>query len=89
MWAWTHTMAAELAHKGSGIRVNALAPGPVNTDMMLANGEEALLRSGQATLLGRFAQPEEMVGPALFLVSDAASYVTGQVLVADGGLVSR
>jgi len=87
MWAWTHTMAAELAHKGNGIRVNALAPGPVETDMMLANGEDALRRSGQATLLGRHAQPEEMVGPALFLVSDAASYVTGQVLVADGGML--
>jgi NAD(P)-dependent dehydrogenase (short-subunit alcohol dehydrogenase family) len=86
MWAWTHTMAAELAHRGNGIRVNALAPGPVETDMMLANGEEALLRSGKATLLGRHAKPEEMVGPVLFLVSDAASYVTGQVLVADGGL---
>jgi NAD(P)-dependent dehydrogenase (short-subunit alcohol dehydrogenase family) len=86
MWAWTHTMAAELAHKGNGIRVNALAPGPVETDMMLANGEDALQRSGQATLLGRHATPDEMVGPALFLVSDAASYVTGQVLIADGGL---
>jgi NAD(P)-dependent dehydrogenase (short-subunit alcohol dehydrogenase family) len=86
LWAWTHTMAAELAHRGNGIRVNALAPGPVETDMMLANGEEALERSGKATLLGRFAKPAEMVGPALFLVSDAASYVTGQVLIADGGL---
>jgi NAD(P)-dependent dehydrogenase (short-subunit alcohol dehydrogenase family) len=82
--AWTRSMAAELASRG--IRANALAPGPVNTDMLRATGVDAVERVSQTTLLGRLASPEEMVGPALFLVSDAASFVTGQVLIADGGL---
>jgi NAD(P)-dependent dehydrogenase (short-subunit alcohol dehydrogenase family) len=43
----------------------------------------------QASLQRRIARPDEMVGPALFLASDAASFVTGQVLIADGGLVTR
>jgi NAD(P)-dependent dehydrogenase (short-subunit alcohol dehydrogenase family) len=83
--AWTRTMAAELAVHG--IRVNALAPGPIDTDMLRATGAEAVQRIAQTNLIGRLASPEEMVGPALFLVSDASSFVTGQALVADGGLV--
>jgi NAD(P)-dependent dehydrogenase (short-subunit alcohol dehydrogenase family) len=82
--AWTRSMAAELAPRG--IRANALAPGPTDTDMLANTGEEAAERAGLATLQKRRASPEEMVGPALFLVSDAASFVTGQVVVADGGL---
>jgi NAD(P)-dependent dehydrogenase (short-subunit alcohol dehydrogenase family) len=82
--AWTRTMAAELA---PAIRVNALAPGTVDTDMVRNNGPEAVERLAGASLLRRMASAEEMVGPAIFLASDAASYVTGQVLVADGGLV--
>jgi NAD(P)-dependent dehydrogenase (short-subunit alcohol dehydrogenase family) len=82
--AWTRSMAAELAPRG--IRANALAPGPVNTDMLRATGSEAVERVARSNLLSRLASPEEMVGPALFLVSDAASFVTGQVVVADGGL---
>jgi NAD(P)-dependent dehydrogenase (short-subunit alcohol dehydrogenase family) len=85
--ALTRSMAAELA--GDGIRVNALAPGTVDTDMVRNTGPEAQERMAAVSLLQRIAAPEEMIGPALFLAGDASSYVTGQVLVADGGLTFR
>jgi NAD(P)-dependent dehydrogenase (short-subunit alcohol dehydrogenase family) len=83
--SYTRTMAAELAPRG--VRVNALAPGSVDTDMTRNNPPEAVERMAQASLQRRLAAPGEMVGPALFLVSDAGSFVTGQVVVADGGTV--
>jgi NAD(P)-dependent dehydrogenase (short-subunit alcohol dehydrogenase family) len=82
----TRYMAAEFAPRG--IRVNALAPGSVDTDMVRNNPPEAVERMAAASLMGRLAAPEEMVGPVLFLASDAASYMTGQVLVVDGGLAA-
>ena len=87
MVAYTRSMAAEFAPRG--IRVNALAPGSVDTDMVRNNPPEFQEHMAQASLQKRIADPDEMVGPALFLASDAASFVTGQVLLADGGLVSR
>jgi len=81
----TRSMAAEFAPLG--VRVNALAPGPVDTDMTRNTGPEGMARMGQAVMQKRIAPPEEMVGPALFLASDASSFVTSQVVVADGGLV--
>jgi NAD(P)-dependent dehydrogenase (short-subunit alcohol dehydrogenase family) len=79
-------MAADFASRG--IRVNALAPGTVRTDMVLNNTPEAQERMANASYMKRMASPEEMVGPALFLASDASSFVTGQVVIADGGLVT-
>jgi NAD(P)-dependent dehydrogenase (short-subunit alcohol dehydrogenase family) len=67
--------------------VNALAPGAIDTDMMRANTPEAQERMAQASSLSRAAHPDEMIGPALLLASDAGSFVTGQVVIADGGLV--
>jgi NAD(P)-dependent dehydrogenase (short-subunit alcohol dehydrogenase family) len=87
LMSYTRSMASEFAPLG--IRVNALAPGAVDTDMVRATGSESQARMAQASLQRRIARPDEMVGPALFLASDAASYVTGQVLIADGGLVTR
>jgi NAD(P)-dependent dehydrogenase (short-subunit alcohol dehydrogenase family) len=81
----TRTLAQEWGD--SGVRVNALCPGWTRTDLNRAlwDGPDqgASLVAGQA--LKRWASVEEMVGPTVFLASDASSYVTGQVLVADGG----
>jgi NAD(P)-dependent dehydrogenase (short-subunit alcohol dehydrogenase family) len=87
LMSFTRSMAAEFAQHD--IRVNALAPGTVDTDMMRANPPEMQAMMTGACFQQRAAHPDEMVGPALFLVSDAASFVTGQVLIADGGLTPR
>ncbi len=78
-------MAAEFAPRG--IRVNALAPGSVDTDMVRNNPPEAIEAMREMSLQKRIAEPDEMVGPALLLTSDAGSYITGQVIIADGGAV--
>jgi NAD(P)-dependent dehydrogenase (short-subunit alcohol dehydrogenase family) len=85
--SFTRSMAADFAPLG--VRVNALAPGAVDTEMMRKNTPEAQEQMAMSSIQGRAAHPDEMVGPALFLASDAASFVTGQVVIADGGLVPR
>jgi NAD(P)-dependent dehydrogenase (short-subunit alcohol dehydrogenase family) len=83
--AHTRSAAAELAPHG--IRVNAMAPGTVNTDMVRANSAEMQDQMAHIMLLQRMAEPDEMFGPALLLTSDAGSFITGQVLLVDGGMV--
>lgn len=85
LMSFTRSMAADFAPRG--IRVNALAPGTVDTDMVRANTSEAQKSMANASFMRRAASPDEMVGPVLYLASDASSFMTGQVLLVDGGLV--
>lgn len=84
----TQSLAGELAK--DGVRVNAIAPAVVATAMTTATREnpERLARFMQRTPLGRVAEPEELVGPVVFLASDMASYVTGVTLPVDGGYLA-
>jgi NAD(P)-dependent dehydrogenase (short-subunit alcohol dehydrogenase family) len=81
----TKVLAKELAP--SGVRVNAIAPGLIETRFSAAlfENKQAYEHVIGMTPLGRHGQPEDVVGAALFLASDASSYMTGQVLVVDGG----
>jgi 3-oxoacyl-[acyl-carrier protein] reductase len=72
-----------------GIRVNAIAPGLVETDMTKDLPDDARDKLVRRIPLRRAARPDEMAGPAVFLCSPAASYVTGQILAADGGERAR
>lgn len=78
----TRQMAAELS---PGVRVNAIAPGLVKTDMAKALWEANEAALARHTPLHRLGEPEDIANAALFLASDAASWITGQTLVVDGG----
>jgi NAD(P)-dependent dehydrogenase (short-subunit alcohol dehydrogenase family) len=84
----TQTLASELG--GSGIRVNAIAPGLVETKFAsaLVGNPQILKQVVGRTPLGRHAQPPELAGAAVYLLSDAASFTTGTTLVVDGGMTS-
>jgi NAD(P)-dependent dehydrogenase (short-subunit alcohol dehydrogenase family) len=84
----THASALDVGE--DNITVNCIAPGPFLTDMplsVLSPAEQA--EFAKTTAMNRWGQPEELIGPVLFLASDAASFVTGQVLVVDGGYLTR
>jgi 3-oxoacyl-[acyl-carrier protein] reductase len=80
---FTKSVAREVASRG--ITANAIAPGFIETDMTAAMTDKAREAVLGAIPLGRVGRPEDVAGAALFLVSDAAAYVTGQVLAVDGG----
>jgi 3-oxoacyl-[acyl-carrier protein] reductase len=80
----TRTLAREYASRG--ITVNAVAPGYIDTDMTRTLPDEAKKYIMQQVPLGRIGKPEDVAAAALFLCSDEASYVTGQVLRVNGGM---
>lgn len=71
----------------SGIRINCVSPGVIRTPMTEVLGEDTLRSLGEETPLGRIGTPDEIADAVLFLASDAASFITGQVLGINGGLV--
>lgn len=82
---FTKSVAKEYA--GRGILANCIAPGYIETDMTSGLPDAAKATLLQGIALGRLGRPEDVAGAALFLASDLAAYITGQVLVVDGGLV--
>ncbi len=73
-----------------GITVNCIAPGPFLTDLPTSLlSKEQQDRFAERTALGRWGQPDELIGPALLLASDAGSYITGTCLTVDGGCLSK
>jgi len=83
---FTRALAAELGKYG--VRVNAIGPGLIETPLnaqVRANNPELVKIFMDHTPLGRAGKPEDVVGPAIFLASDLSSYVTGSIVMADGG----
>jgi 3-oxoacyl-[acyl-carrier protein] reductase len=82
---FTKSVAKEYASRG--VLANCVAPGFIETDMTAALPDEARATLLQDIALGRLGRPEDIAGAVLFLASDLAGYITGQVLVVDGGMV--
>lgn len=81
----TRSLAMELAP--SGIRVNCVAPGVIQTDMVQVLGEETLADLATETPVGRLGTPEDIANVVAFLANERSSFITGQVITADGGFI--
>jgi NAD(P)-dependent dehydrogenase (short-subunit alcohol dehydrogenase family) len=80
-------LALELAP--AGVRVNAIAPGYIDTALTRTHPPETRRRITDLTPLGRFGRIDELIGPVVFLASDASSFVTGTILTVDGGWTAQ
>jgi 3-oxoacyl-[acyl-carrier protein] reductase len=87
MEAMTRAMAIDLGP--FGIRVNVVGPGAIHTEEFAQDGEEAHIRRGQTVPLGRVGYPSDIAGAVAFLATDDASYITGQCLYVDGGILAQ
>jgi NAD(P)-dependent dehydrogenase (short-subunit alcohol dehydrogenase family) len=89
------TKAMAVDHAADGIRVNCVCPGPVDTPLLeatiqgSADPDKERLNILQKTLMKRFGQPTEIAGAILFLASDESSYMTGSILIVDGGVTAH
>lgn len=81
----TRSLAQELAP--TNIRVNCVAPGVIDTDMVQVLGTKTLAALAEDTPVGRLGRPEDIAAVVSFLASDAASFITGQVITSDGGFM--
>ena len=82
----TKSWAKEFARKGIPVRVNAISPGYIMTDILKTVPEDLLTKFAQLTMLKRLGQPIEIANAALFLASDESSYITGHTLSVNGGM---
>ncbi len=82
----TMTWAKEFARKGQNVRVNAIAPGYIMTDILKTVPQDLLDQFAAMTMLKRLGEPQEIANAALFLASEESSYVTGQTLSVNGGM---
>jgi NAD(P)-dependent dehydrogenase (short-subunit alcohol dehydrogenase family) len=84
-------LTQQLAHElgGMNIRVNAIAPGPTDTEATRTQAGDVAQEMVKGLALKRLGQPEDMVGAAIFLLSDESAWVTGQILAVDGGQTFR
>jgi NAD(P)-dependent dehydrogenase (short-subunit alcohol dehydrogenase family) len=85
------TKSAAIEYARRGIRVNCVCPGPIRTGMnesLMATSPEIIAKMDDKVPMGRIGEPEEVAAAAIFLCSDAASYITGAALPVDGGIVA-
>ncbi len=84
-------LTQQLAHElgGMNIRVNAIAPGPVDTEATRVQAGDVATEMVKTLALKRMGQPQDMVGAAMFLLSDDSAWITGQILAVDGGQTFR
>ncbi len=93
VWGFTKNFALEVA--GKGIRVNAIAPGGINTEgvaKIMGGGEQVksvIKQFAEKVPLGRFGEPDDIAMAALFCASEASAYMTGEIIVIDGGVLLK